>query len=140
MNKCCELVVHALLPAACPVLQRSRWTRSNLAQTYAGLFAACHGILFAVVHPWLREQSDPTKPMLMSDFEVDDSDSDEDLGPRGVQEMLMDVDPGDAEEVVDDPMASAEVAIVPVQDRFLEGTSTKSGSSIRRHVSAPRSL
>ena len=125
MNKCCEFVVHALLPAACPVLQRSRWTRSNLAQNYTGLFAACHGILFAVVHPWLREQSDPTKPMLMSDFEVDDSDSDEDLGPRGVQEMLMDVDPGDAEEVVDDPMASAEVAIVPVQDRLLDGDFNK---------------
>ena len=91
-------VTDALVPHACPIFPRIRWTRSQLAVNWLGLLQNCHGIANAIVGPWLRELGTCSKPVSEADFESA-SDGSDDLGPAGVQ--LCDGEQGGDGEVVD---------------------------------------
>lgn len=88
LERLCTLAVDALIPGMCPLFPRSRWTRANNATNYIGLLSNAHGLLHQVVPPWLRSLSSVASPVTARDFDRDmEADSDEDLGPRGMQQI-----------------------------------------------------
>lgn len=98
MEKMTSIVVQSLLPFAAPDFPRSRWTRANRAVNWFALLSSCHQILPSLIGPWVRELSDPARPVVLADFELGDphdmfappgaasgsvAEDDLNLGPRG---------------------------------------------------------
>lgn len=95
-------VVDALIPRACPLLQRGKWLDADEAIDWCGLIANCHN-LFADIMPVVCEHLDnPDAKIiedcfaLVSDSDNDDDDYDGDLVPADIP-----VDP--------DPLADAQL-------------------------------
>ena len=79
-----DMLTRALVPTACPVLQRSRWTNSQHAINWLGMMVCAHDILKKVLGPWLRELGNSSEPVVPADFAkephpYDDDDSDQEV-------------------------------------------------------------
>ena len=86
--ECFEIhVVPSLIPHACPMFPRSRWTRADVAVDWCGLLANIHSLLKVVVKPWLREMADHSRPVCAADFPAtEESDSELERGGADAEE------------------------------------------------------
>jgi hypothetical protein len=60
-------VVDCLLPADCPILNRSKWMNAAKPVDYLGLLCL-HGMFDIVVQPWLRALASASSPVTSEDF------------------------------------------------------------------------
>jgi hypothetical protein len=64
-----EHVVDALLPFSMPTLSRSRWVGAPEAVDFGGLLYSVNTMFAEVVPVWIRELSNPNKPVTLADFD-----------------------------------------------------------------------